>query len=474
MISSGIGKSSRGGEIDAARPGKQACAMERMGLTREIAAFAARAGMVSVPPEAIAAARRAVIDTVGVTLAGRNEAAVRILRKTLRGTGPCLDWSSGTTRPAHEAALINGTSGHVLDYDDVAQGGHPSVVIVPAVFAAAQQADASGRAMLEACVIGYEVWGELVGREPDAFHLGSWHPTAVLGTIAATAAVCALGRLSPETSANALAIAASMAAGVIANFGSHTKPLQAGRAAANAVLAVELAVAGMTGAADALEGGHGLLRGISPRGNVDTSSRAGLAEMGWRLLRDGLSVKRYPVCYASHRVVDAVIRLAAEHRLRTEQVRAIVVTLGEAPARTLRYADPKDGLEARFSMNHNLAAALRDGTLGFAQLTDDYVRRPDVTALYGLTRMEIGGGPCPEQPGMAKFDEVVIELADGSRAESGPIRYAKGHARDPLSDAELRAKFLDCAAHAEVENAADLLDRLGRLDTLASIKGIAL
>lgn len=446
-----------------------------MGLTWEIADFAAGAGTMSIPPEAIAAAKRAVIDTVGVTLAGRNEAAVAVLATTLeKGGGPSLDWTSGQSRSAHDAALINGVAGHVLDYDDVAQGGHPSVVIVPAVFAAAQRLDASGVTMLEACVVGYEVWGELARREPDAFHLGSWHPTALLGTIAAAAAVCALHRASAEVSAHALAIAASMAAGVIANFGTHTKPLQAGRAAANAVLAFDLAVAGMTGAADALEGEHGLLRGISPKGRVDTASGPRLGQDGWHLLSQGLSVKRYPVCYASHRAIDAVIDLATEHGLQANQVRVIVVTLGEAPARTLRYSHPANGLEARFSMNHNVAAALCDGALGFAQLTDDYVRRPEVAALYGLTRMEIGGELCPEQPGMAKHDHVAIELADGTRLDSGPIRYARGHARAALSAGELRAKFMDCAEQGGVHDASGLLDRLERLESLASTRELTL
>src|SRR5690606_16566116 len=130
-----------------------------------------------------------------------------------------------------DAAMLNGLAGHVLDYDDVALAGHPSVVLVPAILAEAQRLDLPGMEALRAYVVGYEVWAELARREPDAFHLGSWHPTAVLGIVAAPAAVAALNRLDAARARNALAIAASTAAGVIANFGTHMKPLQAGRAA---------------------------------------------------------------------------------------------------------------------------------------------------------------------------------------------------------------------------------------------------
>jgi aconitate decarboxylase len=142
------------------------------------------------------------------------------------------------------------------------------------------------------------------------------------------------------------------------------------------------------------------------------------------------------------------------------------VSLGEAPAATLRFAHPVSGLEARFSLHHNIAAALTDGTVGFAQLADDYVRREDLRARYALTKMEPGGEACPDQPGMAKFDRVVIEARDGRRLDSGPIRHPRGHARLPLSDGDLDAKFLDCAWHGHSPDGAALLERLHRLDRL--------
>ncbi len=444
--------------------------MGRTGLTGEIAAFASGAARAAVPPEAVAAAKRAFIDTLGVILAGRNEPAAAIMQDLVADGVEAFAWPGERRLAARDAAMLNGLAGHMFDYDDVAQHGHPSVVLVPAIIAEGQRLDVSGLDALRAYAIGYEVWAELAWREPDAYHLGSWHPTAMLGTLAATAALASLNQLDADKAQNAVAIAASLASGVIANFGSHMKPMQAGRAAASAIEAVRMAAAGICGTADAIEGAHGLLRGISPNGNVDCASPATFPGATWRLLEQGLSVKRYPVCYAAHRAIDGVIDLAREARLQPGQVRAVTVSLGQAPAETLRYTHPQDGLEARFSLHHNVAAALADGAVGFAQLADSFVHRRDIAALYSLTRLEIVAADCPEQPGMARFDRVVIDCTDGHRLDSGPIRYPRGHARQPMSDAELDAKFLDCARYGGAGEPEALLDALHRLDRAASLR----
>jgi 2-methylcitrate dehydratase PrpD len=439
--------------------------MERDGLTERIAAFASATAKSAVPHEAIGAAKRAFIDTIGVILAGRNEPAVTLISGLLAEGDEASAFPGGRRLSAGDAALLNGMAGHVLDYDDVAQAGHPSVVLVPAILAAAERRGASGRDALAAYAIGFEVWSELARREPDPFHFGSWHPTSTLGIIAATAALCALDGLDAGRSRHALAIAASLSSGVIANFGTPMKPYQAGSAAGSAIEAVRLASAGMTGAADALEGAHGLLRGLSPKGRVDTESATQLGNGTWQLVAQGVSVKRYPVCYAAHRAIDAAIVLAEVHDLKPGEVRAVSARIGRAPAETLRYHDPQDGLEARFSLQHNVAAALVDRAVGFAQLADDFVRRADVARLYPLTTIEVDETrPCPDQPGMAMHDHLVIETTGGDRLDSGPVRYAKGHARAPLGDGELAAKFLDCAGHGGHRDPERLLDRLQRLD----------
>ena len=438
-----------------------------IGLTQGLAAFASGPAARMVPDTVRHAAGRAVIDTLGVMLAGRIEPPLGLLDATLEQGGEARSLALGRILRTGDAALADGLAGHVLDYDDVARHGHPSVVIVPALLAEAQRLGASGLALLDACAVGQECWAELAWREADAYHLGAWHPTPMLGTVAATAALCALGQLDLETSRNALALAASFASGVIANFGTHAKPLQVGRAAANALEAVRHARTGLTGSPDALDG---LLRGISPKARVDVTSPVRAGRGAWQWLDEGLSVKRYPVCYASHRAIDAVLAMRREANLVSGDVQSITAFIGPAPAATLRYSHPVDGLEARFSLHHNLAAALTDGVVGFAQLSDQFVRRADVAALYGLTRIEVVAGDCPDQPGMAVCDRVVIETSDGRSLDSGPVRHPRGHARLPLSDEELGAKFRDCALHGGYADPDGLLDRLHSLRDIPDLR----
>lgn len=446
--------------------------MSENGLTAGLARMVAREADAPIGPAAIVAAKRAFVDTVGVALAGWQEPGIGLLAATLGASDEALSLRGGLGLTARDAALLNGMAAHVLDYDDVAAHGHPSVVLVPAILAEAQRLGAPGSTALRAYVLGYEAWPELAWRETGSYHLGSWHPTPMLGTIAATVAVAALNGLDTERAGHAIAIAASFTGGVIGNFGTPIKPLQAGRAAANAIEAVRLAAAGLTGSPSALEGPHGLLRGISPAGDVDTDAPVRLARGpdDWRLVAEGLSVKRYPVCYASHRAIDGVIDLASENGLAAADVASVAVSLGRAQAATLRFAHPTTGLEARFSLHHNVAAALIDRAAGFAQLSDDYVRRADVAVCYRLTRMEVVDAECPDQPGMAKFDRVVIETRDGRRLDSGPIRHPQGHARQPLADADLDAKFLDCARHGGVQDASAMLVRLRGLEELNNLR----
>jgi len=423
------------------------------GLTAGLAALASSADGLSIPEAALELAHRAIVDTVGVLLAGRVEAPVGLLGAVFAEGDGARSLATGCCLSGRDAALIDGLAAHALDYDDVGQHGHPSVVIVPALLAEAQRCEISGEALVRACAIAQECWAELARRERGALHMGSWHPTSMLGIVAATAGLCALHGLDEPCARNALGLAASFASGLIASFGTHAKPLQAGRAAAGAVDAVRLATAGLTAAPEALESPHGLLSGLAGKGNADTEGTVDALSGRWHFPAQGLSVKRYPVCYAAHRSIDAVLDLRAQYGLRPEDVARVTATMGEAPAATLRHSHPLTGAEARFSLHHNVAAALVEGEVGFAQLDDGFVQRADVAALYDLTQIEVGGKPCPDQPGMAEHDRVRIALRDGRVLDSGPVRYPRGHARAALSDAQLDAKFLDCARRGGVRDA---------------------
>jgi 2-methylcitrate dehydratase PrpD len=203
-----------------------------MPLTQEIGRFAAGLTFERLPAEAIEIARTGIIDTVATMVAGAHDPAPQLLRRGLMPQpGPASLYFSGEGAAAPEASWINGTAGHALDYDDVGCRGHVSTVLLPAILAEAETLGASGREMFAAYVAGYETWAELARRDPGHHHAKGWHPTGIFGAIGAGAACAGLRRLSPEQATMAVALAASQAGGIMANFGTMTKPFHAGRAA---------------------------------------------------------------------------------------------------------------------------------------------------------------------------------------------------------------------------------------------------
>jgi 2-methylcitrate dehydratase PrpD len=439
------------------------------GLTQVLAAFVFR-GAGGLSDEVAAIIRSGFIDTVGTMVAGRAEPAVSLVRGQLAGRG-------GTAREASillsqertysaDAALINGVAGHALDYDDVALGGHPSTVLVPAILTEGERLGASGADAMDAYAVGYEVWAELVAREPDPHHVKGWHPTGVFGTIAAAAAVARLHRLTAAQAAQSMALAGSMASGLVANFGTMTKPLHAGRAASAGIEAVRLVMRGFTASPDALEHHAGFLAALSPHGSVDRDTSPGEA-LGTRLGGAGLSIKRYPLCYATHRVIDAVLGLATDAQLKPEQVTRVEASIGGTQASMLRNHDPHTGLEAKFSLEFAVASALVARRVGLSELTDGFVARPDVRAIFPKVTIATRDTQCPVEPIFALTDQVWIHTADGAVLDSGEVRFARGNAKLPLTLPELQLKFLDCAK--ALPEAQALFRRLSALEDVADL-----
>lgn len=441
------------------------------GLTEQIAEY-----VTGSPLELDAAVRRTVttgfVDTVGVMLAGTAEPVTGVVRGFVQAGQTALHEASvllGVERnSARNAALVNATAGHALDYDDVGLMGHPSVVLVPALLAEGERLHAGGLALMQAYVKGYEVWGELIARDEDRHHAKGWHPTAVFGVVATAAAVASLRRLPADQAQHAVGIAASMASGLIANFGSMTKPFHAGQAAAGGIDAANLAQAGMTASPDAIEHHAGFLAAISPAGRVDRSPcRQPLAQLS-RIATLGLSVKKYPMCFATHRVIDGALDLARQHDIEAVRVREVRATIGRTQASMLRNHDPRTGLEAKFSLEFAVAAALAVRQVGLAQLQDAFVRRADIQSLMRKVRIAIVDTVCPSEPTLAASDRVVIELDDGRVFDSGEIAETRGGLALPLLPGELEAKFMDCTAAA-----GDCAGLYRRLERLAELQDVA-
>jgi 2-methylcitrate dehydratase PrpD len=410
-------------------------------------------------------------------VAGSSEPVVRIAHETLAAktnSGEARLVPSGTRVSGPDAALVNGTAGHAFDYDDVALDGHPSAVLVPAILAEAEALGASGKAMIAAYVAGYETWAELRARHLDPLHSKGWHPTCIYGAVAAAAACASLRKLDAEQTATALAIAASEASGVSANFGTMMKPLQVGRAAQSGALAARLAAAGLTASHDALEHRNGYLSAMSPKGRLDLDT--GIDHLGktWRIASEGLNVKQYPMCYCTHRVIDAVVDLANQHDIKPQDVSRVDVQTGELQVGLLRNHKPVTGLEAKFSLEFAVASGLTARRAGLAELSDGFVNRPEVQALIGKVHYRTMKDTGADQL-FAPFDQVTITLAGGKVVQSPPVPHARGSVETPLSVAELRRKFDDCVADKlSAADGAALFTALDKLETLADAAALKL
>lgn len=445
-------------------------AHDRIPLTRALGEFAA--GGPTLSDAALAYARDGIVDAIGLVIHARAEPVVQALRELSPSAGgeSSVLLSAGRADAA-TAATLNATAAHAYALDDVAWGCHPSAMLWPALQAVGESVDASGQALLRAWVVGYEVLGELASREPGSLHGSGWHPSGLLGPIAVAAAVANLQRLDAATAAAAVANAASMGGGIGANFGTPIKALHAGRAAGAGVLACALARRGLAGSADALERPGGFLDTISPSGRVDLRTPMALAGGALRIEREGISLKRYPLCYSLHRVADAAIGLARAHRLDPAAIERVEISLGVRQLKMAPHRQPGTAMQARYSAPFAAASGLVARAAGFAQLEPAFYGSEPVRRLIERTELVELDAPNPADPVFAPADRVRVRLRDGSWLDSGEVTHPRGHARNPLDGAQRRDKFVDCVA-GRVREPGALFERLQGIGSLRSVREI--
>jgi 2-methylcitrate dehydratase PrpD len=438
-----------------------------MALTRALGQFVADLSPNRVPDEAVRIARMGFIDCIGTMIVGRSEACTQILKGVLApGNGPATLYFSGEQSPGPEAGWINGTAAHALDYDDVALRGHPSTVLVPAILAEAEVLGATGQDMLIAYIAGYETWAELVRRDVPMYHQKGFHPTGIFGAVGAAAACARLRKLDATRTAIAIALGASQASGIMANFGTMTKPFHAGKAAHAGIMAARLAEAGFTANTDALEHPQGFLSAVSPQNNPDRSGDGKLGE-DWAIIRHGLSIKKYPACYGTHRAIDAMLDLVGAHPVKPADVRKVSVHFSALTSNLLRNRQPDTGLAAKFSMEFAMASGLIAHRVSLAELTDPFVQRKDVQALMRKVERDLTDETDVANPGAAPWEQVRIELVSGQVLESERVTRARGHAERPLTDGQLHEKFADCLTNGGSAIPPDVL--FGRLQSMQSL-----
>jgi 2-methylcitrate dehydratase PrpD len=446
-----------------------------MTATARIAEFVAKTSLEDCPAAAVPLVRRAALDTLGVMLAGAGEPAARLVRRAIHIEGGALPLATvlGTSlrTTATWAALANGVAGHAHDFDDTnfALMGHPSVPLLATALAAGEAETAGGRAIVTAFVLGFEVGAAIGSAVNPGHYTRGWHATATVGTLGCAAAAARLMRLDAGQTRHALGIAASLASGLKENFGSMTKPYHAGHAAQNGVWAATLAREGFTASDTALEGAQGYVAAFGGGDGLE----AGLAQLGraWHVESSRVAVKPYPSCALTHSAIDALIELREREGLRPEQVEAVEVAVNPLVPDVLQHARPATALERKFSMQFCAAAALAEGRVDIASFEDGEVRDGATRALMGRVRMVVD----PSLPGDLErqaWTRVTVRLTSGGRIER-PARGAQGHPDQPLSDEQLRQKFLACAARVLPPGEAEAVaEQIGHLEDVPDIRAL--
>ncbi len=426
-------------------------------IARKLAQYSLGATDTGFPPLARSRAVDAITDCVGCMFAGSREPLAKMLlnvvsgspRESARGLllGTSLDSS-----PA-DAALYNGAIAHALDYDDTNHPGygHPSAPIVSAMFAVATLAEARGRDLVSAYILGLEVLGKLGRALNTAHYKQGWHATATLGTLAATVAAGRLLRLSEQQMVMALGIAASAAGGLRANFGTMVKPLHAGYAARNGVLAVLLAREGFIASEVAFEHKYGFCQVFNHGVGYDMAPLAAWGEPLEILTDYGLALKPFPACGATHTGIEAALLLHQE--IGAAPIRSVRAGVAEMAFEPLIHVMPNAGLEGKFSLHYCIAAALIDGVVNLATFTDQKVADPKIRALIPKIKME-ADDRVRYDPEFATV--VSVETESGSRHEK-LVQLAIGKPARWFSEQQIRDKFFDCGARA---CAAQQLDRI--------------
>lgn len=446
-----------------------------MYVSERLADWAAKVSPAHTPAARLAA-KHAILDVVGCMIAGAGDEGAARVRDAVAtmdaGTGDAVVCGRLAKASAPYAALANGMAAHALDFDDtfLEAISHASASLVPALFALGDEVDASGDAIIDAYIVGLELHGALGLALNRAHYEAGWHATATLGVIGTAGACARLLGLDADRFAHALNLAFSSAAGTKVQFGSMAKPLHAGLAAKNAIEAARLAAAGVEGRVNALEGPMGMLELYAGPGAPGWD--AAFEKLGAPLAidRQGLTVKRFPCCAATHRAVDGVLDLQAEHGFTAAEVAGIDVQVRQGHVQNLRYPAPESEFEARFSMQYCVAVALTSGTISLSDFTPQAVQRPAIRDLFPMIAMRAHSDGVDEESEADPIPSIVtITLKDGRQLTASQA-IPKGDAANPLNDAERQAKFDDCCRGflpaADLAQLSAAIDRLEGLDSI--------
>jgi len=440
---------------------------EKSGATAVLARYLIESAYDDLPQPARREAARALLNWLGCAIgSSRHETVERAIAAVKPFCGPPQAGILGRSERVDilNAALLNGISSHVLDFDDThARAIHPSAPVLPALLAFAEWRGLSGRQFVHAFVLGVEA-EERIGLSvfPEHYDVG-WHITGTAGVFGAAAAVGKLLNLDKQRMTWALGIAATQSSGLREMFGSMCKSLHPGRAAQNGLTAALLAAAGFTSSERAIEAPRGFAHVMSTRFEPAVITEG----LGKRYEILSNMYKPYACGLVVHASIDGCIELVREHGIEPDQIARVELTVSPLVLELTGRRMPNSGLEGKFSVYHAAAAAIIYGAAGESQFSDEVVRDPAVTALRDRVSARADASIRKTEA------RVTIELKDGRRLSSH-IAHALGTLERPMSDADLEAKFRSLVSGVlPEERAAALIEKCWDVDNLNDVAEIA-
>lgn len=442
-----------------------------MDATARIARFVVETEFQKMPSEAIKMAKTALLDCLGVALAGSKESSARICAEIARQEHAKEESSvigQGFKSSAMQAAFANGTAAHALDFDhSFTLMGQPTAPIIPAIISLGESLGSSGRRCLEAYVAGFETITKLVMSLRQRSEDG-WHPPSSFGSFGAGVTCAKLQGLNQSQVETTLGTAASMASGLVCNFGTMSKPLHVGLGARNGVVAAKLAQSGFTANKQAIEARLGFYEVFYPGAEPDNRP---LEELGtvYELINSGIRIKPYPCGGLTHPAIDGVLEFKTKNGITAEMVESIDVGVARHTFERIVFRVPQNGLQGKFSMPYLLARAIIDGRLFLDAFTDSAVRDQNVLRLAERVQMRLDPDLQPTALG-SRPCKVTIRLRDG-RSFSRQIDYAKGSREAPMTAEELKEKFVGCARQALDDSSIErIIEDVEHLETLQDIR----
>jgi 2-methylcitrate dehydratase PrpD len=428
------------------------------GLTQYVAEFALKTKFEDISADVLAIGKKSILDGFGLALAGSAAQSGPISRRYVQSLGICDAKSTvmGTLLKCAPrfAAFVNGVSMHADDFDDTQLAiapdrvygllTHPTSPLLPAVFATAEVIPVTGKQFLAAYHVGVEVETKIAEAISPRHYTDGFHSTGTCGSFGSTAACAKLRALTLQETVFAFGIAGAEAGGLRENFGTMTKPFQAGHAAENGVAAVDLARLGWTAAPQILEAGRGFFHAYG--GSYDPSAIMNHLGNPWTFITPGVSIKPYPSGSLTHPAMTAALRLIQKYDIKPDQIEKVDVGTNSNMPNALIHHRPQTALQAKFSMEFCIAllALTRKATL--VQFTDAYVQRPEVQEM--IKRVDFYVDPVAEHAGFDKMTSLVTFHVKDGRTLKDQADFAKGSPAIPMTFDEVAEKFYGCAAFA--------------------------